>query len=134
MRGQFEVFAVDNEGHLGLLKFITVLAVPGTHEILIFVFLELRYSPSGVAHEGSTRVRGDCACLLFTETKTFSINFYIVKLDSKENGMDNLMPGKSVLHEAVRVVETESDFRRLSLGAEGEVESEEVVLDSMVLH
>jgi hypothetical protein len=41
---------------------------------------------------------------------------------------------KTLWHESFRVVETERDFRRLSLGAEGEVESEEVVLDRMVLH
>lgn len=93
MRGQFEVFAIDNEGHFRLLKFISILAIPGTHEILIFVLLELLHSPSGIAHERSTRVRGDCACLIFTETKTFSVNFNIVKFDGKENGMDNLMPG-----------------------------------------
>jgi hypothetical protein len=33
-----------------LLKFISILAIPGTHEILIFLLLELLHSPSGIAH------------------------------------------------------------------------------------
>jgi len=44
------------------------------------------------------------------------------------------VPLEGVLHEAVRVVKAESDFRRLFLGAEREEECEQVVLDGMVLH
>lgn len=124
VRGQVEVFAVNHKGHLRLLEFISLLARPVALEVFIIVLLELLNGPAGVAHQRSSGVRRDSASSLLAETEGLSINLDILEFDGEEDGMGNLMPGEGVLDKTVRVVETESDFRRLLLSVVREEERE----------
>jgi len=62
-----EVLTVDNKGHFRLFKFISLLAVPWSLEILILLFLEVFNSPGRETHKRGTRVRGDSALLGLAE-------------------------------------------------------------------